>query len=86
MLDTHPDIAVRYRNMMMHKSGEQRLRMGCSMHETCKQIVRSAILDSSPGSTEAQMRREMFLRFYGHEFGRSESEKLFQHWLVQSGS
>ncbi len=86
MLDTHPDIAVRYRNMMMNKSGEQRLRMGCSMHDASRRIVRSAILDSNPGITEAQMRREMFLRFYGHEFSRNEREKLFQHWCVQSGS
>jgi len=80
MLDTHPDIAVRYRNMMMHKSGEQRLRMGCSMYDAARQIVRSAILDGNVDITEAEMRREIFLRFYGHEFSRNERDKLFQHW------
>ena len=80
MLDTHPDIAVRYRNMMMHKSGEQRLRMGCSMYDAARQIVRSAILDGNVDITEAEMRREIFLRFYGHEFSRDEREKLFEHW------
>ena len=80
MLDTHPDIAVRFRNMMMHKSGEQRLRMGCSMYDTAKQIVRSAIYEAHSEITETQMRREIFLRFYGHEFSRDEREKLFQYW------
>ena len=84
MLDTHPDIAVRYRNMMMRKSGEERLRMGCSMYDAARQIVRSAILDRNVDITEAEMKREIFLRFYGHEFSRNEREKLFQHWCQSS--
>jgi hypothetical protein len=80
MLDTHPDIAARFREMMMRKSGEQRLRMGCSMHESVKQIVRSAICESHPEITEAEMRREIFLRFYGHEFSRDDRERLFDSW------
>lgn len=80
MLDTHPDIAARYRNMMMSKSGEQSLRMGCSMFDTAKQIVRSSILAAHPGITDAEMKREIFLRLYGHEFSRGEREKLFEHW------
>ena len=84
MNDTHPNVAIRYRDLMMSKTGEQRLRMGCSMHDTSKQIVRSAIYDSHPEITEAEMRREIFLRFYGHEFSRDDREKLFQHWRQSS--
>ena len=80
ILDTHPDIAVRFRNMMMRKSGEQRLRMGCSMRDAAKQIVRIAIYESHPEITEAEMKREIFLIFYGHEFSRDDREKLFRHW------
>ena len=76
MLDTHPDIAVRFRNMMMHKSGEQRLRMGCSMYDAAKQIVRSAIYESHPGVTDIEMKREIFLRFYGHEFSPADRKKF----------
>jgi hypothetical protein len=84
MNDTHPNVASRYRDLMMSKTGEQRLRMGCSMHDTSKQIVRSAIYESYPEITEAEMRREIFLRFYGHEFSRDDREKLFQHWCQSS--
>ena len=84
MLDTHPEITVRYRNMMMHKSGEQRLRMGCSMYDASRQIVRSAILERNADITEAEMKREIFLRFYGHEFSRDERDRLFQHWRQSS--
>ncbi len=43
MNDTHPDVAVRFRDLMMSKTGQERLLMGCSMYDTAKQIVRSAI-------------------------------------------
>lgn len=76
MLDTHPDIAVRFRNMMMRKTGEQRLRMGCSMFDTAKQIVRSAIHNQHPGITAGQMRKEIFIRFYGHDSSRADRDKF----------
>jgi len=76
MNDTHPDIAVRFSDLMMSKTGQQRLLMGCSMYDTAKRIVRSAIYNSRPGITETGMRREIFLRFYGPEFSRADREKF----------
>jgi len=77
MNDTHPEMAVRFRNLMMSKTGQERLLMGCSMYDTAKEIVRSSISNDRPGITEADMRREIFLRFYGREFRRTEKEKIF---------
>ncbi len=77
MSDTHPDIAIRFRELMMRKSGEQRLLMGCSMYDTAKQIVRSAIYNSRPGITETEMKKEIFLIFYGQEFSQAERDKFF---------
>ena len=85
MIDTHHDIVVRYRDMMMRKSGEQRLLMGCSMFDTAKQIVRSSILDSRPVITDAEMKREIFLRLYSEEFSRDYTERLFKHWSYCEG-
>jgi len=76
MNDTHPDVAIRFRELMMRKSGEQRLLMGCSMYDTAKQIVRSAIYNSRPGITETEMKKEIFLRFYGQDFSQAEKEKF----------
>lgn len=76
MNDTHPEMAVRFRELMMSKTGQERLLMGCSMYDTAKEIVRSSIHNSRPGITEADMRREIFLRFYGREFSRTDREKL----------
>jgi len=74
--DTHPDIAIRFRDLMMSKTGEQRLLMGFSMYDTARQIVRSAIYNSRPEITEEEMKKEIFLRFYGWEFSRADKEKF----------
>ena len=76
MLDTHPDVAVRFRGLMMSKTGQQRLLMGCSMYDTARQIVRSSIYNNRPEITDDEMKKEIFLRFYGSEFSRADREKL----------
>jgi len=76
MNDTNPEIAARYRNLIMRKSGEERLLMGCSMYDTARKIVLSAIHNNHPGITNAEIKREIFLRFYGLEFNPAEREKL----------
>jgi len=41
-----------YRDMIMNRSGAERLKMGCSMHNTAKKIVRASILQAAPQTTE----------------------------------
>lgn len=76
MNDTHPDVAIRFQNLMMCKSGEKRLLMGCSMFDAAKQIMLSAIRNQQPGITDAEIRREILLRFYGSEFSQADKKKL----------
>lgn len=76
MNDTHPDIAVRFKKQMMSRSGQQRLLMGCSMYDAAKSIVRSAILAQHPDITPEEMKKEIFLRFYGGEFSPTDREKI----------
>ncbi len=85
MNDTHPDVAIRFRELMMRKSGEQRLLMGCSMYDAAKQIVLSAIHNRQPEITDAEIKREIFLRFYGQEFSRAERDKFFSALASDSG-
>lgn len=77
MNDTHPEVAAQFRDLMRAKSNEERLLMGCSMYDTAKQIVCSAIHNQHPGITARQIRKEIFVRFYGLEFCRAEKEKIF---------
>ncbi len=78
MNDTHPEAAAQFQSLMRSKSNEERLLMGCSMYDTAKQIVESAILNQNPGITAQRMKKEIFLRFYGMEFSKGEKEKIFQ--------
>ena len=77
MNDTHPEVAARFRDLMMAKSGQQRLLMGCSMYDTAKQIVQSALRSRHPAITPEEMKKEIFLRFYGHQFSLADREKIF---------
>ena len=76
MNDTLPEVAARFRDLIRAKSNEQRLLMGCSMYDTAKQIAQSAIYSQQPTITPEEMRKEIFLRFYGQEFSQADREKI----------
>jgi hypothetical protein len=74
--DTPPDIMLRYRAMLLARSPEQRLKMGCSMGATARALVRASVLAQHPHASPAALRRALFLRFYGHEFHAAERERI----------
>jgi len=68
MNDTHPEIERRYRTMLLQRSAEARVLMGDSMYAAARALVRASILAATPHASPAQVRQQIFLRFYGHEF------------------
>ena len=74
--DTDPAVALRLRKLMMERTGEERVLMGCSMFDAAKKIAGAAIRDRDPQVTRQEMRGELFRRFYGLEFGESERERI----------
>jgi len=76
MLDTHESIKKRFFQMMMSKSPAERLRMGCSMFDSAKQIVRSSILQKNPHGSPSEIKKEIFLRFYGQDFQSEQKRKI----------
>jgi len=76
MDDTCPEIASKFQDLIMQKSGEQRLMMGFSMYDTARQIVQSAIYNKHPDITESDLKKEIFVRFYGLDFCRADIEKV----------
>ena len=76
MKDTPPEIEARYRDMLMQRSGEERLKMGCAMRETARALVEASILEQDPQATPEAVRKGLFLRFYGHEFDVESWEKI----------
>ncbi|MBI4401244.1 MAG: hypothetical protein HY581_06395 [Nitrospirae bacterium] len=78
MSDTSPEIEQRYRAMLLQRSDEERLKMGCSMFATAQALVRASVLEKDPHATPAAIRRALFLRFYGHEFDPATREKILR--------
>lgn len=61
MTDTKPQISRMMTDMMMRKSGVERLRMGLSMFDMAKRLVIASLPASSNNS---ETRKLLFLRFY----------------------
>ena len=76
MKDTAPEMDARYRAMLMQRSGEERLTMGCAMRETARALVEASILEQDPQATPEAVRKGLFLRFYGHEFDAESRTKI----------
>ncbi len=68
MNDTAPEIDERFRAMLLARTGEERLIMGCAMRETARALVEASLLQQDPHASVATIRKGLFLRFYGHEF------------------
>ncbi len=76
MTDTPPEVMQRYRAMLLERSPEERLKMGCSMGATARILVRASVLAQDPHASPAAVRRALFLRFYSHEFQVVEQENI----------
>ncbi len=76
MNDTDPEVEQKFVAMLLERSGEDRLKMGCSMHATAQAMVRASVLEKEPLASPAAIRRALFLRFYGHEFDPETAAKI----------
>lgn len=74
MKDTPPEIDKKFRNMLLARSGEERLKMGCSMHSTARALVIASI----PEKDAVTVNRELFLRFYGADFEPNERKRILR--------
>lgn len=78
MRDTSPEMEQKYREMLLERSGEERLKMGCSMYATARALVVASVLERDPLASPAALRRAIFLRFYGHEFDARTRERILK--------
>ncbi len=68
MRDTSPEVEQKFRDLLLQRSGEERLKMGCCMHAAAQALVRASVLEKDPDASLATLRRTLFLRFYGRNF------------------
>ena len=79
MNDTHPDIAAVFEDLIMKRTCEQRLLMGFSMYDAAREIVQSALYNSCPRLKDSELKKGIFLRFYGPDFGPADREKILSY-------
>jgi hypothetical protein len=74
--DTAPEMEDRYRSLLMQRSGEARLIMGCAMRDTARAMVEASLREQDPQAELETIRKGIFLRFYGHEFNAETRAKI----------
>ena len=80
MKDTHPMIAKKIKTLMKKKSGEERLMMGFSMFETAKKLAISSLFSKSNKRSHTDLRKAIFLRFYGNDLSPDVKKKVLRFW------
>ncbi|TDJ54166.1 MAG: hypothetical protein E2O46_04965 [Ignavibacteria bacterium] len=73
MNDTIPEIQDKIDDIYKNKTGEEKLLIALSMFETAREIVISSLPNNL---TERELRKALFLRFYGNDFSVNEKEKI----------
>jgi hypothetical protein len=68
MRDTPIEVDRRYRAMVLSRAGAERLRMGCSMFAAARALALGGLRRDHPRASDGELRRLLFLRFYGGEF------------------
>lgn len=78
MKDTSPQVESRFIEMLMKKSGQERMMLGFSMFDMARRQVIASIKMDNPDVDVKEIRKGIFLRFYGHEFSPEEQRKILE--------
>lgn len=73
-----------YRRLLLERSGEERLKMGCSMHAMARELITASVLEKDPHASPATLRQAIFLRFYGREFDSATQERILARLMEQA--
>lgn len=76
MDDTAAAVSRRYRELLMQRSGEERLRMGCRMFAAARALARASLGDPDGSDRSPDMRAELFLRTYASDFDAATRARI----------
>jgi hypothetical protein len=74
--DTTYAMEALFHELMMKKSGQERMKMGFSMFNTARSQVMASIIMNNPDIDIKEIKKEIFLRFYRMEFDPEEQKKI----------
>ena len=69
----------------MRKSGQERLKMGFSIFDMARGQVIASIQKKNPNVDIKNLKRELFLRFYGQDCSSEEQGKILHELYPQFG-
>ena len=78
MDNTSAKIEQRYKEMILHRSPLERLKMASRMYDSGKKLVISGILKGVPHLDTSRVRARLFLRMYGDDFTATERERIIK--------
>jgi len=73
MSDTSNSVKNKIDEIYLKKTGEEKLLMALRMFETARELVISSLPNNL---SDKELRKELFLRFYGNDFTVNEKEKI----------
>jgi hypothetical protein len=76
--DTSDAMERRYRDILLKRSGAERLKMGCSMHAMAQALVRASAKAADPSASTASLKKILFLRFYGQDFESATRKRILR--------
>lgn len=68
-------MAEKYRRILMARSGEERVRMGCDMLDTAIQMFFATL---PPDMPERERRARLFVHLYGRELTDEKRERILE--------
>ncbi len=77
MNDTVPEIENKLKQIYLGKTGEEKLLIALQMFETARKIVVSSLPENI---SDEEVRKELFLRFYGNDFDDSLKEEILSRF------
>ena len=79
MTDTSPEIEALWLEMWKKTTPAQRVRMGSDMFSAAKTMAMAGIRKEIGHDDPKEMRRRLFMRFYGTDFTPEETERILRH-------
>lgn len=79
MKDTSPELSLHFREMLMKKSGQERLQMGFSMYDLARDQVIASFKVKGTLADIREIRKWIFLRFYGHDFTLEMRKRILEY-------
>lgn len=75
MRDTPRDLEKIYNSLLLKRTSEERLKMGCSMFDLTCAIIKSSF---PRGLSDKEKKQQLFLRLYGNDLKEEVKQNILQ--------